>query len=175
MWAGSVMAALVSGCFAAVIILVDEAATGSDVTVLVSLSQPSFTSSSLTSGSCSSTSDPITMATWNTGKTAQHHTQAIYPATIWASWGLLTPLSRSHALFLFCRKRFWTQPMGRVLPWWSLWQPGLHRSTGAWAARYEQEVRTGVTALMNRTGRDCDATSCLQAAGPHQHAAVWWL
>jgi len=40
--------------------------TGSDV---MCLSQPSYTSSSLTSGSCSSTSDSITPSTWSTGET----------------------------------------------------------------------------------------------------------
>lgn len=37
--------------------------------------QPSFTSSSVTSGSCSSTSDSVTMTTWSMGETPQHHTQ----------------------------------------------------------------------------------------------------
>lgn len=47
----------------------------SDVTMCVS-SQPSYTSSSVTSGSCSSTSDSITTTTWNTGESAQRHLQA---------------------------------------------------------------------------------------------------
>uniref|UniRef100_H3BW40 WD repeat domain 59 n=1 Tax=Tetraodon nigroviridis TaxID=99883 RepID=H3BW40_TETNG len=33
---------------------------------------PSFTSSSVTSGSCSSTSDSVTMTTWNTGRDSEH-------------------------------------------------------------------------------------------------------
>lgn len=55
---------------------VASAGWGHTVTFLSRLFQPSFTSSSVTSGSCSSTSDSVTMTTWNTGETPQHHTQA---------------------------------------------------------------------------------------------------
>lgn len=55
-------------------------ATGSDVMMCVS-SQPSYTSSSVTSGSCSSTSDSITTTTWNAGECAQRHLQAGSSAT----------------------------------------------------------------------------------------------
>lgn len=75
-------------------------ATGSDVMMCVS-SQPSYTSSSVTSGSCSSTSDSITTTTWNAGECAQRHLQA----------GLLcveldrtmTLLSSTHMVFIVCR------------------------------------------------------------------------
>lgn len=45
---------------------------GSDVILCVLLSQPSFNSGSVTSGSCSSTSD----SAWNTGEAPWRHTQA---------------------------------------------------------------------------------------------------
>lgn len=43
-----------------------------DVIKCLLLSQPSYTSSSVTSGSCSSTSDSITTTTWNAGRDSEH-------------------------------------------------------------------------------------------------------
>ncbi len=53
--------------------------SGSDVIMRLLSSQPSYTSSSVTSGSCSSTSDSITTTTWNTGETPQRRTRAGLP------------------------------------------------------------------------------------------------
>lgn len=58
------------------------------------LSQPSYTSSSVTSGSCSSTSDSITTTTWNPGEAPQLLTHA-------ASGNVWIHLRQRGLLFLF--------------------------------------------------------------------------
>lgn len=67
-------------------------ATGSDVFALMLSSQPSFTSSSVTSGSCSSTSDSVTMTTWNTSEPPQCRTA---PLSLTGSSSLANHVCRS--------------------------------------------------------------------------------